>query len=183
MILSKVRKKDETITTPEELLKSEAEALAANENLQSKECESVEDGKYAELEEKYLRLAAEYENFKRRSAREKDMLYNAAVADTIMQLLPILDNLKRAEGIADDADAASLAEGIKQIARQADEVFEKIGVTPIQAVGNEFDANLHNAVMHAEDDSFGANMVAEELLQGFMYRDKVIRHSMVKVVN
>lgn len=169
--------------TAEEETPAQAEEPKAEAEAHS-DAEKEWEEKYSQLEDKYLRLAAEYDNFKRRTQREKDALYADAVADAISGILPILDNLQRAAQSAEDAsDVKTVAEGITMIVKAAEEAFEKMGVVPIEATGKEFDANLHNAVMHIEDDSVGANTVVEEFLKGYQYRDKVIRHSMVKVAN
>lgn len=150
----------------------------------TQEVQQDPETKYKELEDKYLRLAAEYENYKRRTQREKDALYAAAVSDTVEGILPILDNLQRAAQSAQDAsDVKTVAEGIAMIANSVDETFEKMGVEPIDAIGREFDASVHNAVMHVDDEGVGASIVVEEFLKGYRYKDKVIRHSMVKVAN
>ncbi len=142
------------------------------------------EGKYAELEEKFLRLAAEYDNFKRRTQREKEMLYQDAVADTVSQLLPVLDNIDRALQSANEtADVKTVTEGVQMVAKLAADTFEKMGIESICAVGSAFDAELHNAVMHVEDCEYGECTVAEEFLKGYKYKDRVIRHSMVKVAN
>lgn len=149
----------------------------------AKEIEEAQE-KYAQLEDKYLRLAAEYENYKRRTQREKEALYDDAVAETISHILPILDNIDRAQQSVKDAkDVKAIAEGVQMIAKLAADTFEKLGVEPIEAKGKNFDAQLHNAVMHVEDDEYGENEVIEEFLKGYKYKDKVIRHSMVKVAN
>lgn len=145
---------------------------------------SESDEKYKALEDKYFRLAAEYKNFQTRSAREKDELYSKSVADTVEKLLPVLDSVERASKMIDEASSAKdVSEGIALISKMTKEVFEKIGVTEIEAVGKTFDANVHNAVMHIDDEAYGENEVAEEFMKGYKYKDKVIRYSMVKVAN
>lgn len=140
--------------------------------------------KYSELEDKYYRLAAEYTNFQRRSREEKEAMYTNAVSDTVAELLPILDNLQRAmDTPAETKEAKIIADGVAMIAKLAVDTFAKLGVEPIEAVGKEFDAAVHNAVMHVDDDSFGKNEVVEEFQKGYKCKDKVIRYSMVKVAN
>ena len=155
------------------------------ENASAKENKSDEfEQKYNELEDKYFRLAAEYSNFQRRTKEEKEALYTNAVSDTVGELLPILDNLQRAVDTANDAaDVKTVAQGVSLVSKMALEIFEKLGVEPIEAVGKKFDASLHNAVMHVEDDSFGENEVVEEFQKGYKCKDRVIRYSMVKVAN
>ncbi len=140
--------------------------------------------KYNELEDKYLRLAAEYKNYQARSQREKDELYTKSVADTVEKLLPVLDSVERAMAMTKENDnAKDLSEGIALIAKMAREVFEKLGVEEIETVGKEFDANYHNAVMHIDDENYGENEIVEEFMKGYKIKDKVIRYSMVKVAN
>ena len=136
-----------------------------------------------QAEDRYLRLAAEYENFKRRSRQEKLTIYADAVADTVKELLPVLDSLERAMATAEGAETDAIANGIEMIAKMTAGALQKIGVDKIEAVGKPFDANLHEAVMHMQDDAYGENEVVEEFSAGYRYGDKVIRHSMVKVAN
>lgn len=167
------------------------EQAAVDENIEPQDTEGqggkdydALEKKYSELEDKYYRLAAEYTNFQRRSREEKEAMYTNAVSDTVAELLPILDNLQRAvDTTADTADAKTIAEGVAMIAKLAVDTFAKLGVEPIEAVGKEFDAAVHNAVMHVDDDSFGKNEVVEEFQKGYKCKDKVIRYSMVKVAN
>lgn len=131
--------------------------------------------------DKYVRLYAEYENYRRRSTKEREALYAQVKSDTVLGFLPVYDNLERAlkTGCTDEA----FMKGVEMTMTQLREVFEKLGVRAIEAVGKPFDANLHNAVMHVDDPELGENMVAEEFQKGFMLGDKVIRFSMVKVAN
>jgi len=131
--------------------------------------------------DKYLRLAAEYDNFRRRSQKEKETIYSDAKADTVLKLLPVYDNLERALK-AECADAA-FRKGVEMTMTQLMDIFEKLGVTPIESEGQPFDPAEHNAVMHIEDESFGENVVAEVFQKGFKLNDKVIRFAMVKVAN
>lgn len=140
--------------------------------------------KIKSLEERYLRLAAEYDNYKKRTIREKDAIFADCLASNIEKLLPILDNLERASKTETDSEEASkIVEGIELIAKQFKDILASMDIEIIDAVGNKFDHLLHNAVMHIEDDNFGDNEVVEELQKGYKYKDKVIRHSMVKVAN
>lgn len=137
----------------------------------------------AELTDKLMRTAAEFDNYKKRTLREKDDFYKMAVCETISPILPVLDNLERAIAAAEEADGSeSVVDGIKMIKKQFDEVLTTIGVEQIEAVGMEFDPEKHNAVMMAESDE-PSNTVIEEFQKGYSYKDKVIRHSMVKVSN
>jgi molecular chaperone GrpE len=131
--------------------------------------------------EKYLRLYAEYDNYRKRSQKEREGLYNSVRADTILQILPVYDNLERA--LSHQTTDEAFYKGIEMTMTQLNGIFEKLGVKPIEAVGQKFDANLHNAVMHIEDDNYGENEIVEEFQKGFILGDKVIRFSMVKVAN
>ena len=141
--------------------------------------------KAKEWEDKYVRLFAEFDNFKKRSAREKDARYADAVIDTTASMLDVLDNLQRAlttEVQSDDAKA--LYDGVALVEKQMKEVLAKLSVTEIAAVGEQFDPNVHNAVMHIEDESVDDNTIVEEFMKGYIYKEsRVVRHSMVKVAN
>ena len=131
--------------------------------------------------EQYLRLQAEYDNFRKRSAKERENIYTDARVDTVTRFLPVYDNLERALK-AETADEA-FKKGVEMTFQQLMEVFRKLGVEEIPAEGQTFDPNLHNAVMHVEDESLGENVIVQELQKGFKIGDKVIRFSMVKVAN
>ncbi len=141
--------------------------------------------KLTEAEDKYLRLYAEYDNFKKRSAKEKIERYRDAIIDAVAELLPIIDNMDRALAVeVTSDDAKNLMVGVEMVKKQLIESFEKLGVTEIKALGEEFNPNFHDAVMHVEDEAFGENIVCEEFQKGYIYKDeKVVRHSMVKVAN
>ena len=131
--------------------------------------------------DKYLRLAAEYDNFRKRSLKERENMYNDVRSDTISKLLPIYDNLERA--LAVETSDEAFKKGVEMIMTQLKDIFSKMGVKEIDAVGKTFDPSMHNAVMHIEDESLDKNTVAEEFAKGFTLGDKVIRFSMVKVAN
>lgn len=131
--------------------------------------------------EQFLRLAAEYDNYRKRTAREKESLWTDAKADTVQAFLPVYDNLERAMN-QETADEA-YKKGVEMTMNQLREVFAKLGVTEIAALGQTFDPNLHNAVMHIEDENLGENTVAQVFQSGFMLGDKVIRFAMVQVAN
>ena len=136
------------------------------------------------LKDRYMRTLAEYENYRKRTEKEKADIYTYAVKDVMTKMLPILDNLER--GIAvipEESKADPVAEGMDKICKQFQKTLQDIGVKPIEAEGKEFDPNLHNAVMHVEDGNLGENIVAEELQKGYTYKESVVRHSMVKVAN
>ena len=139
------------------------------------------EGQLAAANDKYLRICAEYDNFRRRSQREKDALYGDIKADTIQKFLPVYDNLERAlkQGTEDEA----YRKGVEMIMTQFDSTLEKLGVTVIESLGQTFDPALHNAVMHVDDEEKGENEIVEVFQQGFRLGDKVIRFAMVKVAN
>ena len=131
--------------------------------------------------EKYMRLAAEYDNFRKRSARERDALFTDVRADTVKKFLPVYDNLLRAVAMTPEGDPAR--KGMEMTLTQFETVLTSLGVTAIEALGKEFDPEIHNAVMHVEDDEVGENIIVEEFEKGFKLGDKVIRFSIVKVAN
>lgn len=135
----------------------------------------------AEQEDKFLRLCAEYDNFRKRTQKEKDAIYSDATANAVKALLPVYDNLERAlkQETADEA----YKKGVEMTMAGLLKALESLGVTQIDAAGQPFDPNIHNAVMHVEDESLGENTVAEVFQAGFMLGDKVIRFAMVKVAN
>ena len=135
----------------------------------------------AEQEKQYQYLAAEYDNFRRRSAKEKTDAYSKAKGDAALAFLPVFDNLQRA--LAAPCTDAAYVKGVEMTMTQLTQVLEKLGIEEIPALGQSFDPNLHNAVMHVEDDSVGENTIVEVFQSGFKMGDKVIRFSMVKVAN
>ena len=142
------------------------------------------DEKIEELTDRVKRQMAEFENFRKRTEKEKSSMYEMGARDIIERILPVIDNFERGLAvIPEDKKEDPIAEGMEKIYKQIQKVFEEAGVKPIEAAGKEFDPNFHNAVMQVEDESLGENIVAEELQKGYMYRDSVVRHSMVKVAN
>ena len=133
-----------------------------------------------EKDDKYLRMAAEYDNFRRRSREEHTACYENAMSDTVAELLPIIDNLERATMYS---DADKVREGLVMIEKSVAAVFEKLGVAEIGKIGEKFDPNFHNAVMHIDSDEAGENEIVEVFMKGYKLGDKVIRFSMVKVAN
>ena len=131
----------------------------------------------AEANEKYLRLAAEYDNFRKRSAKEKSEAYSEAYSDAVTAFLPLADSLFTAAGLSPDD------EGIAALNKQLSDILTRINVSEIESDGKEFDPNLHNAIMHEEDPEKGENLVSQTLRKGYRLGEKVIRHAMVKVVN
>ena len=135
-----------------------------------------------ELNDKYLRTAAEYENFRRRSAKERENVYGEAVADTLTGLLPILDNLQYAAKFT-DGDSDKFAEGVKLILGKLPETLEKMNIKMFGEPGETFNPEIHNAVMHIDDESYGEGEITDVLQCGYMYGDKVLRYAMVRVAN
>lgn len=152
----------------EEVAQEVPEAPDANAQLQA-------------AQDRYMRLAAEYDNFRKRSARERDALFTEVRADTITKFLPVYDNLLRAVAMTPEGDPAR--KGMEMTLTQFETVLTKLGVSPIEALGQAFDPTVHNAVMHVEDESVGENVVVEEFEKGFKLGEKVIRFSVVKVAN
>lgn len=138
-----------------------------------------------ELNDKYLRLMSEYANYQNRTTKEKAARYADAIVDAVAELLPVGDNLERAlKTEVTSEDALKFKEGIEMVMKQFNDCLEKLHVKPIQAEGEQFDPNFHNAVMHIEDESIDDNTVVEDLMRGYIYNDeRVVRHSMVKVAN
>ena len=160
------KKKEKTYTLTREQM--EAAELAA------KQLESVKD--------QFVRLTAEYDNYRKRTAKEKDSLYQDAKADTIKAFLEVYDNLERAVATEGDEDSPH-KKGLEMIFHQYQEILKKLGVTEIEAQGAPFDPEKHNAVMHIDDENYGENVVSQVFQAGFMLGDKVIRHAIVQVAN
>lgn len=137
-----------------------------------------------ELTDKYKRTMAEFDNFRKRTEKEKTAMYEIGAKDIVEKMLPIVDNFERGlAGLSEEEKTGAFADGMDKVYKQMMKALEEAGVKPIEAVGCAFDPNFHNAVMHIDDESFGENVVAEEFQKGYMYRDSVVRHSMVKVAN
>lgn len=151
--------------TEEELLRAKVEALEAE---------------IKEKDDRYLRMAAEYDNYRRRSRDEKAATYDAALADTVSSLLPILDNLERA---AMYEDGEKVKEGLRMIEKSVADALTSIGVCAYGEIGDSFDPNVHNAVMHIEDDTLGEGEIVEVFQKGYKKGDKIIRFAMVKSAN
>ena len=183
-----------------EVLEPEAEDVSEEDAQEGDDAESAPDGKkkilkkkpkkdkkdekIEELNDRLMRNLAEFENFRNRSEKEKSAMFEIGAKSVIEKILPVVDNLERGfDGLSDEERETPFVKGIEAVYKQVLTVFEELGVTAIEAVGQEFDPNLHNAVMHDEDDSGETNKVIEEFQKGYMYKDSVVRHSMVKVLN
>ena len=173
-----------TETAETEETKAEAEPDKKGYCGKKKEKKDKKDEQIAELTDKVKRQLAEFENFRNRTEKEKSQMYMVGARDVIEKLLPVVDNFERGlKSIPEDQKDGPVASGMEMIYKQLITVLTDLGVTPIEAVGQEFDPNFHNAVMHAEDEELGENTVSEEFQKGYKYKDAVLRHSMVKVVN
>ena len=148
-----------------------------------KKTEKLEE-KLAEYEDLRVRQLAEFENFRKRSEKEKAQMFEIGAKDIIERILPVIDNFERGlAAVTEDEKETPFAQGVELVYKQLLTSFDELGVKPIEAVGKEFDPNLHNAVMMVDDDSLESGTVAEEMQKGYMYKESVVRHSMVKVVN
>ena len=176
----KDKDKEKKAAKPQE---PEAEAEAATAAEEEKETPEAPDAEalLAAEKEKYLRLAAEYDNYRKRSQKERESIFRDVKADTVTKLLPVYDNLERA--LKAECSDPTFYKGVEMTMTQLLGIFEKLGVTPIEAEGQPFDPAEHNAVLHVEDESLGENLVVEEFQKGFKLNDKVIRFAMVKVAN
>ena len=142
------------------------------------------DAALAEQNDKYMRMMAEYDNFRKRSAKEKEGTYSDAYADALTSILPIIDNLERAAQYnTEDTAATNMGKGLELTLKSFIDTLAKLGVHEIEAEGKTFDPNLHNAVMHVEDENAEESQVVEVFMKGYAKGDKVLRHSMVKVAN
>ena len=142
------------------------------------------DEKIDELNDKLRRSMAEFDNYRKRTDKEKSAMYEIGAKDVIEKILPIVDNIERGlNTIPEDAKGTAFAEGMEKIYKQFVKTLDDLGVKPIEAVGKPFDPNFHNAVMHVEDENLGENVVAAELQKGYTYKESIVRHSMVQVAN
>lgn len=142
------------------------------------------DTQIEELTDRLKRSMAEFDNYRKRTDKEKASMYEVGARDVIEKILPVVDNFERGLAAVPESEKDSpIAEGMEKIYKQLMKMLDDLGVKPIEAVGKEFDPSFHNAVMHVEDENLGENVVAAELQKGYMYRDSVVRHSMVQVAN
>lgn len=138
----------------------------------------------ADITDKYQRLMAEFENARKRNAKEQSRMYDIGAKEVLGKLLPVVDNFERGlDALSEEEKEGAFAQGIEKIYQQLMTVFDEIGVKAMDAAGKEFNPDFHNAVMHVEDEELGENLVVEEFQKGYMYKDSVLRHSMVKVAN
>lgn len=170
---------------------SEAETVEEEESsekkgfFKKKEKKDKKDEKIEELNDRLMRQMAEFDNFRKRSEREKSQMFEIGAKDIVERILPVIDNMER--GLAtvsqEVLETDAFAQGMEKVYKHFMTVLEQAGVKPIEAVGNEFNPDFHNAVMHVEDEEAGENIVVEEFQKGYMYKESVVRHSMVKVAN
>lgn len=168
--------------------KSEAKGEKKEKSAKKLECELKEakkqlealEGELKDSKDKYIKMLAEYDNFRRRTAKEKESTYSDAYADVLTQILPVIDNLERAAAYK---DGESVIKGLELTLKSFSDVLAKLNIKEIESVGKTFDPNLHNAVLHVEDDSLGEGEIVEVLQKGYMCGDKVLRYAMVKVAN
>ncbi|MFR9283886.1 MAG: nucleotide exchange factor GrpE [[Clostridium] scindens] len=159
--------------------KKSGKKLFGKKNKKDKKDEKIE-----ELTDRLTRQIAEFDNFRKRTEKEKSQMYEIGAKDIIEKILPVVDNFERGlDAVREEDKEDPFIQGMEMVYKQLMTVLGELGVKPIEAVGKEFDPNLHNAVMHVEDENFGENIIAEEFQKGYMYRDSVVRHSMVKVAN
>lgn len=168
----------------------ETSAGTENQEAETRENEAKDakkdpkDAQIEELQDRLKRQMAEFDNFRKRTEKEKAAMYEIGAKDIIEKILPVLDNFERGlAAVPEDEKGSSFAEGIEKIYKQFVKTLEDAGVESIEAVGKQFDPNLHNAVMHVEDEKYGENEIAMELQKGYKYRGSVVRHSMVQVAN
>ena len=184
---------EEINDTAEEETVEEAEKAVAEEPetekekgsfFKKKEKKDKKDEKIEELTDRVRRQMAEFDNFRKRTEKEKTQMFETGAQRIVEKILPVVDNFERGlAAVTEEEKGTPFVEGMEKIYKQMMTVLEEAGVKPIEAVGQEFDPNLHNAVMHVEDEEFGENIIAEEFQKGYTYRDSVVRHSMVKVAN
>ena len=170
----------------EEATETEGDSEAASEGKKKffgkKEKKDKKDEKIEELTDRVTRQMAEFDNFRKRTEKEKSQMYEVGAKDIIEKILPVVDNFERGLDVAEDKEDP-FVQGMEKIYKQFLTALDGMGVKAIEAVGNEFNPDFHNAVMHVEDETVGENIVVEEFQKGYMYKDSVVRHSMVKVAN
>ncbi len=178
---------EEEKTAWEEVLEDAQEERAAEDSEEGvkepKQKASARDAQIEDLTDRLKRQMAEFENFRKRTEREKSQMFDMGARHVIEHILPVIDNFERGLAGVDPETADAFTEGMQMVYRQLMAAFTEMGVEPIEAVGQPFDPELHNAVMHIDDEAFGENEVAEEFQKGYKYHDAVVRHSMVKVAN
>lgn len=174
-------KEDKNSSLEEEKTDNQIENEKSEEGILEKKEEEIN-----QLKEQIQRLAAEFDNYKKRTAKEKDRIYDTSVVDVVAAFLPVLDNMELALKASENSEGNdnTIRDGISLIYRQMQETLEKLNIKKIEAIGKQFDPELHEAVMHVKDDEYTDNEIIEEFRKGYIYKDEiVIRHSVVKVAN
>ena len=179
---------EEQKSSEEAAEQAEADKEEASEGkkgkLFGKKKKDKKDEKIEELTDRLTRQMAEFDNFRKRTEKEKSQMYEVGAKDIIEKILPVVDNFERGlDAVKEEEKEDPFVQGMEKVYKHLVTTLEGIEVKPIEAVGQPFDPNFHNAVMHVEDENFGENIVAEEFQKGYTYRDSVVRHSMVKVAN
>lgn len=187
---------EETVETQEETVEEAVTEEVTEESMEEastekkgffkkKEKKDKKDEKIEELNDRLIRQMAEFDNFRKRSEREKSQMFEIGAKDIVEKILPVVDNMERglATVSAEEMESNAFAQGMEKVYKHFMTVLEQAGVKPIEALGVEFNPDFHNAVMHVEDETVGENIVVEEFQKGYMYRESVVRHSMVKVAN
>ena len=188
---------EETVADTEEAVEAEAEAVETESDdteetaseekkgfFKKKDKKDKKDLQIEELTDKYKRTMAEFDNYRKRTEKEKTAMYEIGAREVINKILPIVDNFERGLALIPEEDRTTpVADGMDKIYKQLTKTLEDMGVKEIEALGVEFNPDFHNAVMHCEDDSLGENIIAEVLQKGYTYKESVVRHSMVKVAN
>ena len=188
---------EETVETEEEVVEEAVTEEVTEESTEEetstekkgffkkKEKKDKKDEKIEELNDRLIRQMAEFDNFRKRSEREKSQMFEIGAKDIVEKILPVVDNMERGLATVSEEEMANnaFAQGMEKVYKHFMTVLEQAGVKPIEAVGTEFNPDFHNAVMHVEDENVGENIVVEEFQKGYMYRESVVRHSMVKVAN
>lgn len=163
--------------------KEEKKHLGKKKDKNQEKLDKLEE-KLADLEDKRMRQLAEFENFRKRSEKEKSQMFEIGAKTVVEKMLPVIDNFERGlQGVPEEERDTPFVQGVELVYKQLLTAFDELGVKPIEAVGKEFDPNLHNAVMMVDDDTLESGTVAEEMQKGYLYKESVVRHSMVKVVN
>ncbi|MBO5649572.1 MAG: nucleotide exchange factor GrpE [Clostridia bacterium] len=185
--------KDKQKITAEQAEETELETAASDEAAEAEVEAAAEDPLAVELaqcqaalaaeKDKFLRMAAEYDNYRRRTAKEREAAYSDAYADALTQIIPVIDNLERAAGFGAAEDAKQLADGVNMILTQFTSVLEKMGIEAFGEKGEPFDPNIHNAIMHEEDPEQEESILGDVFQRGYRRGDKIIRCAMVKVIN
>lgn len=183
-------KEDSKACEQAEEMETEASATEAEVEAETSEAagkggkKDPKDVQIEELQDRLKRQMAEFDNFRKRTEKEKASMYEIGAKDIIEKILPIVDNFERGlAAMPEDAKGTPFAEGVEKIYKQLMKTLEDAGVEAIEALGQQFDPNLHNAVMHIDDEQYGENEISQELLKGYKYRGSVVRHSMVQVAN